>query len=89
MVATRMPQLVELVRVRHARGVSTASWLLGSLSVSMWLCYYAASSMTAAAASMGLALVANLAIVALALYRHRTARIDAVAAHPGAAFALA
>lgn len=89
MVATRMPQLLELVRVRHARGVSTASWLIGSASVVLWLTYYVTSEMTAAAVSMALALVANVTIVALAAYRHRTARADAYAGHPCVSFAVA
>jgi uncharacterized protein with PQ loop repeat len=70
-VATRLPQLVELVRSDHARGVSTGSWLLGSLNVTLWLIYYAATARTYAATTMGIALTANLAIVALALLRHR------------------
>jgi uncharacterized protein with PQ loop repeat len=80
-VATRMPQLAELVRVRHARGVSVGSWLLGSLSVALWLGYYAGTSRTAAAVTMGLALATNLTIVALALARHR---VSGVAVAPGA-----
>jgi uncharacterized protein with PQ loop repeat len=75
-VATRMPQLVELVRVRHARGVSAGSWLLGSLSVVLWLGYYLGTARAAAAATMSAALVTNLTIVALAVVRHRGALAD-------------
>jgi uncharacterized protein with PQ loop repeat len=71
MVATRFPQLLELVRADHARGVSTGSWVMGSVSVTMWLCYYAISNMSAAAISMAFALGMNLAIVAMAVARHR------------------
>jgi len=73
-IATRMPQLLELVRVDHARGVSSSSWAIGSLSVTLWLAYYVSSSMTAAAVSMALALVTNLMIVTLAVMRHRGSR---------------
>jgi uncharacterized protein with PQ loop repeat len=72
-VATRLPQLVQLVRARHARGVSTWSWALGSASLCLWLAYYVATSRADAAATMAMALCANLAIVALALARHRVA----------------
>jgi len=88
-VATRMPQLVELARADHAHGVSTGSWLLGSASVTMWLAYYVSSSMTAAAASMVLALAANLSIVALAAARHRGAPTRAARLHPSASIAAA
>jgi uncharacterized protein with PQ loop repeat len=71
MVVTRFPQLLELVRVDHARGVSSGSWIIGSVSVTMWLIYYASSRMTAAAISMAFALAMNLAIVAMAVVRHR------------------
>lgn len=78
-VATRAPQLAQLVRARHAQGVSVASWLLGATSVTLWLAYYVATSRTAAAVTMGAALVANLSIVVLAVARHRT--VVAVTTH--------
>jgi MtN3 and saliva related transmembrane protein len=79
-VATRVPQLVQLVRATHADGVSTGSWLLGSLNVSLWLVYYVSTSRSAAAISMGSALVTNLLIVALVLVRHRVPHDVAVVA---------
>ncbi|HEY8081101.1 MAG TPA: hypothetical protein VIE15_03345 [Acidimicrobiales bacterium] len=88
-VATRLPQLVRLLRASHARGVSTASWALGSLNVALWLAYYASSSMPAAAASMIFALVANVSIVLLAVARHRGRPIGSIVPrrHPALAFA--
>jgi uncharacterized protein with PQ loop repeat len=74
-VATRMPQLAQLVRAHHARGVSTGSWLLGSASVALWLSYYVATSRTAAAITMAAALLTNVSIVALAFARHRGTRL--------------
>jgi uncharacterized protein with PQ loop repeat len=73
-VATRLPQLAQLIRAHHARGVSTGSWLLGATSVAMWLTYYVATSRTAAAVTMGAALLTNVSIVAMAYARHRTTR---------------
>lgn len=70
-VATRAPQLVQLVRASHADGVSVTSWLYGALSVGLWLAYYASTARYAAAASMFAALLANLAIVVLTAMRHR------------------
>ena len=70
-VATRVPQLIQLVRARHALGVSTASWLLGAASVALWLTYYVATSRPAAAVMMGVALATNLSIAAMATVRHR------------------
>jgi uncharacterized protein with PQ loop repeat len=73
-VATRMPQLVQLVRARHADGVSVSSWIMGAASVGLWLAYYASTSRYAAAASMLAALLANLSIVMLTTLRHRQVR---------------
>jgi len=70
-VATRALQLAQVVRAHHARGVSTASWLLGAASIALWLAYYVATSRTATAVTMGFALLANLSIVALSVARHR------------------
>jgi uncharacterized protein with PQ loop repeat len=73
-VATRAPQLVQLVRAQHADGVSVGSWLLGVASVALWLGYYVATARTAAAATMLAALACNLGIVALTVLRHRGVR---------------
>jgi uncharacterized protein with PQ loop repeat len=70
-VATRMPQLVQLVRATHADGVSVASWLYGAASVGLWLAYYVSTTKLAAAATMAAALAMNLSIVAFTLARHR------------------
>jgi uncharacterized protein with PQ loop repeat len=86
-VATRMPQLTQLVRAHHARGVSTGSWLLGATSVALWLSYYVATSRTAAAITMGAALVTNVSIVALAIARHRGSRLAPSARTPALATA--
>jgi uncharacterized protein with PQ loop repeat len=73
-VATRMPQLLQLVRATHAHGVSTSSWLLGASGVALWLMYYALTDKTFAAITMGAALSTNLFIAGLACARHRVAR---------------
>ncbi len=88
-VATRMPQLIELARASHAVGVSTGSWLLGSLNVTLWLVYYVATGRGYAAATMCVALVANLVIVALTLTRHRLGSRRALAAGTVATVAIA
>jgi uncharacterized protein with PQ loop repeat len=72
-VATRAPQLVQLVRARHAHGVSVGSWSLGVTSVGLWLAYYVSTSQRAAAWTMTAALACNLTIVSLTLLRHRVA----------------
>lgn len=71
MVSTRLPQLLELIRADHADGVSTASWVTGAASVTLWFVYYVSSSMTAAAVTMVLACSANVSIVVMARIRHR------------------
>ena len=81
-VATRLPQLVQLVRHRHAIGVSVGSWLLGASSVALWLVYYVASARVAAAITMCLALGANLGIAVLAAVRHRQAETARVVRAP-------
>jgi uncharacterized protein with PQ loop repeat len=73
-VATRAPQLLQLLGARHATGVSAGSWLLGVTSVGLWLAYYVATARPFAAASMAAALAANAAIVVLATRRHRGGR---------------
>ena len=70
-VLTRLPQLRQLVWARHADGVSTGSWLLGSLNVGLWLVFYATTHHAVAAATMGIAMATNLSIVGLAVLRHR------------------
>jgi uncharacterized protein with PQ loop repeat len=77
-VATRAPQLTQLLGTRHARGVSATAWLLGAVSVAMWLAYDVSTSRTAAAVTMVAALVANLSIVTLAVTRHRGGRAATV-----------
>jgi uncharacterized protein with PQ loop repeat len=72
-VATRAPQLVQLVRARHAHGVSVSSWTLGVTSVALWLAYYLSTSQHAAACTMTAALACNVAIVSLTVVRHRGA----------------
>jgi len=74
MAATRLPQLLELTRVRHPYGVSIWSWALGSTSLALWIGYYVGTGMRVAALAVAIALAANLSIVGLASYRRRTAR---------------
>lgn len=71
-VGTRMPQLLQLLRSRHADGVSVTSWLTGAASVVLWLAYYSTTGQVAAAVTMAAACCMNASIVVLTLRRHRT-----------------
>jgi uncharacterized protein with PQ loop repeat len=73
MVANRVPQITTLVRHPGDAGVSVASWLVGSVCLVMWIIYYVPIHQWAPLAVTAAALVGNLAIAALATWRHRQA----------------
>lgn len=74
MSLTRAPQLVELVRSPEVVGVSAASWSLAAFGSVLWVLYYDGDHLVAALVATGAAGLANLAIAALAAWRHRQLR---------------
>jgi hypothetical protein len=71
MVATRVPQLRTLVRHRGDVGVSAGSWALGTACAVLWLGYYLGQGLWAPFTATAAATALNVAIWALAVYRHR------------------
>jgi uncharacterized protein with PQ loop repeat len=70
MVINRMPQLIELIRVKHVLGVSASSWAIGSFGSLLWTMYYTNERMWAAFfATLGAGIV-NVLIMSLTIWRH-------------------
>ena len=70
-IASRLPQLGRLVRVRSTAGVSTGSWALaGAVSV-MWVVYYARSRLWAVLVVTAVAGTLSLAIAVVSQWRQR------------------
>jgi uncharacterized protein with PQ loop repeat len=69
-----LPQFVELLRAKHAEGVSAVSWWVGTLMCGLWTYYYAGSHLwSPLVSSIGFG-VANLAVALLASLRHVQSR---------------
>ena len=79
MVATRAPQLIELVRHRGAEGVSVSMWTFSTVALVCWVIYYQNVRLWAPLTSTLCAGVASTSIALLALWRHRQARAQLVA----------
>ncbi len=71
MMFTRLPQIVDLIRMPSVEGVSVVSWLLSSVNLGLWLYYYGYHHDTGAAISMVVTIASNLLIVVIAALRHR------------------
>ena len=71
MVINRVPQLIELIRVKNAQGVSASSWVIGSLGSLLWVIYYTSEQMWAPFFATAVAGILNVFIVALTLLRQR------------------
>lgn len=78
MSLTRIPQLVELVRSPDALGVSAASWSLAASGSVLWVAYYDGDHLWAALVATSAAGLANVAIAALAAWRHRQLRREII-----------
>ena len=74
MSLTRIPQLIELIRTAEATGVSASSWTLGAVGSVLWVTFYAGDHLWAALVATSAAGIANVAIAALATWRHRQLR---------------
>ena len=74
MVANRFPQIATLVRHPGDLGVSALSWLMGAVCSLMWVAFYLGARLWAPLVVTALAMAGNLAIAALAQWRHREAR---------------
>ena len=74
MVATRVPQIIELIRYEDASGVSVSSWALGVFGTALWVSYYVGVHLWAPLISTFCAGVASLVIALLASWRHQQAR---------------
>jgi uncharacterized protein with PQ loop repeat len=70
MVFTRLPQIIDLLRLPSVEGVSVMSWLLSSVNLGLWLYYYLVHHDTGAAISMVITIASNLLITVLAARRH-------------------
>jgi uncharacterized protein with PQ loop repeat len=70
MVFTRLPQIIDLIRLPSVEGVSVMSWLLSSVNLGLWLYYYVVHHATGAALSMVITIASNLLITVLAARRH-------------------
>ena len=79
MVATRVPQIVELIRQEDASGVSVNSWALAVGSSALWIAYYAGVHLWAPLVSTFCAGIASLVIALLAIWRHNRLRTRLVA----------
>jgi hypothetical protein len=79
MVATRVPQVLKLVRHRGDVGVSAGSWALGTACGVMWVAFYLGEGLWAPFVATAAATALNIVIWTLAVWRHRQASSRAVA----------
>jgi uncharacterized protein with PQ loop repeat len=79
MVAIRVPQCVELVKTRHAQGVSVGSWVFSMFTSLLWVIYYFDIHAIAPLASATASMVVSALISGLAAWRHRQASYDLAA----------
>lgn len=75
MVATRVPQIVDLVTAPSVEGVSVVSWSLSSVNLGLWLSYYLDRHDGGAALSMVATIATNVVITVLTMRRHAHVRV--------------
>jgi uncharacterized protein with PQ loop repeat len=68
---TRAPQLLALIRVKGASGVSTWSWLVAAAVSTLWVIYYVGARLWAVLVVTAVAGGVSLTIAALSGWRHR------------------
>lgn len=78
MVANRLPQLIEPVRHRGVTGVSAGAWSISTCGSLLWITYEAGLRFRAAALVTCSSGAANVAIAALAGWRHHQSRQDMI-----------
>lgn len=71
MVINRSPQLIKLIKVRDATGVSEAYWLNAVIASVLWVTYYLGSDYLAAGVATICSGTTNVFILYLAWLRHR------------------
>ena len=76
MVMNRMPQLFELIRVKHVFGVSASSWAIGSLGSFLWIIYYISERMWAAFFATLVSGIVNVLIMILTIWRHHQVKVE-------------
>jgi len=76
MVMNRMPQLIELIRVKHVSGVSASSWAIGSIGSLLWVIYYVREDLWAAFFATLFAGIANVLIMTLTIWRHHQVKVE-------------
>ena len=76
MVMNRMPQLIELIRVKHVFGVSASSWAIGSLGSFLWIIYYISERMWAAFFATLVSGIVNVLIMILTIWRHHQVKVE-------------
>jgi uncharacterized protein with PQ loop repeat len=76
MVMNRMPQLIELIRVKHVSGVSASSWAIGSIGSLLWVIYYIKEDMWAAFFATLFAGIVNVLIMTLTIWRHHQVKVE-------------
>lgn len=76
MVMNRMPQLIELLRVKHVFGVSASSWAIGSLGSFLWIIYYISERMWAAFFATLVSGIVNVLIMTLTIWRHHQVKVE-------------
>lgn len=81
MVINRMPQLIELIRVKNAQGVSASSWAIGSLGSLLWVIYYTSEQMWAPFFATAVSGIVNVLIVAFTLLRHKQVKSKQLSSH--------
>jgi uncharacterized protein with PQ loop repeat len=67
---TRLPQLIRLVRVGEAAGVSVGSWSMAVLVSALWIVYYAGAHLWAVLVVTTLAGSVSLVVAGLSWWRH-------------------
>jgi len=77
MTLMRAPQLIELITVRHADGVSASAWYAGVACSALWLFYYGGTHLWAAFYSTLGAGLASLAVALMTTVRHVQSRRNA------------
>ncbi len=72
---TRAPQLIALIRVKGASGVSTGSWSVAAAVSTLWVIYYVGARLWAVLVVTAVAGGVSLTIAALSGWRHRQMRM--------------
>ena len=78
MTLVRWPQFVQLIRVRDASGVSSASWFIGVGCSTLWVIYYGEIHLWAPLIATTCSALASAVVGGLAVWRHRQANEELI-----------